>query len=1659
MNWKKLKKSCMMAITTVVLGMGILIPSISSATTDSNGGLYLGLEEFRSSSYAYKTGLNGSEKVLWKITAYDKTGTIPNRDRAIYCLRGGPGFGSTEMGNIIQKRNYTEYFDLKNLSAIPSPYKDVIPSGERYNSLIWVLEHCYVPAPTENPTDTETQVAQSYRKQLLEQAGLSNSRISDDEIDIAQQLAVWHFTNDDVYKLDATATFYLWVKQTGEKDYEAIGDKFGDGDDRNDDTIALYQYLVAQGEANKNTAPVINATNRFTLNHTNTKVEIQGQNYIVGPYRIDSLVKENYDFVASLQNKEGTQISYNLLDENKTQTNKTLKELVGKDFYLSIPITESIDGLNFKVSVTEYTTKVTYWSVNGSTTEALGLDQPVAEVVREKVNYEISAEIEYNPIFDLALRKFITKVNDTPVDPSREPQVDVTALADGTAQTAIKAHTKTPVEVAIGDTVLYTIRIYNEGNIDGYAKEITDILPEGLTLKENSTINQENGWTNPTGDKKTIVTTKLADKLINKFNGTSLDYEDVQVECTVSATQSEMIQYFKNIAEITKHSDSTGNESVTDRDSTPNNLTEEQKGNYNPGSSEQGWGYEDDDDYEELVIPGKVFDLALRKFITEVNDVPVNPSRVPKVEITSLANGTTKTAIKQHTKTPVQVENGDTILYTIRVYNEGDIDGYAKEITDFLPEGLILKADSQINQENGWTNPSGDGKTIITTKLANTLISKFNGTNLDYEDVQVECVVQLSDIQTDHSLKNIAEITVHSDDTGNENIIDRDSTPDNLTEEQKENYNPGSSEQGWGYEDDDDYEELVVPGKEFDLALRKFITSINGKDLVDEKGNYLRQPSVDITPLIDGSSTTANYRHPKDPVGVSVGDIVIYTIRIYNEGELDGYASSVTDYLPPQLEFVIDDEENFNSSQGWLIDSSLRKATTTKLAKTQIDPEENLIKAFDAETMTEPDYKDLQIKCRVKTTADLDKVITNIAEITDFTDANGNVVTDRDSEKANVNLPSDEELPDYKGNEANKSILDDENYFYKGQEDDDDFEKLILEEFDLALRKFITGVEDNPITNRVPVFTNVKDENGNYIYEHTKEPVEVETMDIVEYTIRVYNEGNIAGYAKEIKDDIPSGLEFLPEHETNKQYRWVMLDEAGNVTQKVEEAVEIRTDYLSKEQEQIEGENLIKGFDPDTMSSPDYKEVKIAFKVVAANSYEGIITNIAEITDDSDEDGNEVEDKDSVPDNNEETEDDIDKEHIKLKYFDLALRKFITAVNETEVTDRVPVFTVDEDGNFVYEHTKEPVEVENGNIVTYTLRIYNEGTQAGYASLVKDDLPEGLLFLPDNSINQEYRWIMLDEEGNVTENVEEAVSVQTDYLSKEQETQTGRDNLLDAFDKENMEQPDYRDIKIAFQVTEPNTSDRILINRAQIADDQNEEGNDVVDKDSTPDKWIEGEDDQDIEKVKVKYFDLALRKWVTQAIVIENGKETVTETGHKAEDDPEAPVKVEIPSGKLNKVVVKFRYKIRVTNEGEIAGFVKEITDYVPEGLKFEQADNPGWTEKDGVITTDMLKDTLLQPGDSAEVEIVLTWINNANNMGLKVNTAEISEDDNESDTPDIDSTPNNKVPGEDDIDDAPVILSIKTGVAPIKIEYIGLIGASIIILGAGVVFIKKFVL
>ena len=128
--------------------------------------------------------------------------------------------------------------------------------------------------------------------------------------------------------------------------------------------------------------------------------------------------------------------------------------------------------------------------------------------------------------------------------------------------------------------------------------------------------------------------------------------------------------------------------------------------------------------------------------------------------------------------------------------------------------------------------------------------------------------------------------------------------------------------------------------------------------------------------------------------------------------------------------------------------------------------------------------------------------------------------------------------------------------------------------------------------------------------------------------------------------------------------------------------------------------------------------------------------------------------------------------------------------------------------------------------------------------------------------------------------------------------------------------------------------------------------------------------------------------------------------------------------------------------------------------MKFYSEDNQGWTDEgNNVISTRLLENTLLGPGESAEVTVILRWINGSNNLGIKTNTAEISEDYNDEGVPDKDSTPDNQKPGEDDIDNADVILSISTGLAFNIIKYIGIACVILVILGTGIFLIKRYVI
>ena len=1461
------KKLMLLMMGIIVMLLALLTGKVQAASQE------FGLQEYRkpvgSTQYGYKV----SDKYVWKIVTY--SGSAINYDRTLYCLKAEQGFYTSEPG--VFKETYDLSYDFMNKNSMsPLP----VPS-QYYNQIVWILNHSYIPSASTASTDKTT---------LLQNAGITgNSELTDDDIDVVQQLAIWYFTNydDSTYHTDmlGEASFQTVLQSTktsgGTSAYQAIEDI---NQTRYDQMEKLFVYLVEN--AKKATASSNSTSSPIAMGNTTPTVEVSGSNYIVGPFKIDKNNDTPYTINFSITDQSGKSLAgkYTLLDSNKSQTSQTLAQLVGSNFYLRIPIStvnsENITSLRFSMNGNYTITTATYWTKSGDSTV-----QPIVELGRTPKTFSGNKEVTFPKEGQYNLK--LVKVEQGNTTKKLQGATFKITSPNGTVTETTSSNGEINVGPIIIDTPgTDTITIEETKAPDGYEKIITSPINVQVTkVFENNTYKMSTAQiTNAqTGASLTLsgntITVTVENKLIPKTSEYNLKLIKVE-EGTSNKLEGAEFKINSPNGEVTQTTNASGEINIG-----PIAVTATGTDTITIEETQAPAGYEkiitapitvqvtkvfENNTYKmsdavitnvqngaDISLSGntitvtvenkaKYFDLALRKYITQVNGENVENTRVPVIDTTSLTTGTT--ASYKHRKDPVAVTTGDKVIYNLTIYNEGQKPGRATKLQDQLPTGLVFNRVVSGNFElDSYSETDNLLKLRRTSNTDN--LDAYNGTTLDSETIQIECTVTAVPTNKEQILTNVAWISEEYDAESNVTITneenaDRDSVPGthpDVNKDNMEDYTGNNNKEDLtdddyyfkGQEDDDDFEKLKVVY--FDLALRKFITGKNDTALTG------REPQVDVTNLADGTSTTATYNHPKNPIDMQRGDIVIYTIRVYNEGSMDGYANEITDYLPEELEFLPDHE--INQEYEWQVSSDGRHVTTDYLSKAkETSSRQNLLKAFDGTTL---DYKDVKIACKIKDTAEVGKKLTNLAEITESKDSDGNDVVDRDSETDNVEVPTDEDLPNYKDDEIDKDYV-------PGQEDDDDFEK------------------------------------------------------------------------------------------------------------------------------------------------------------------------------------------------------------VKVVYFDLALRKFITAVDDTEITNRIPQLSMGEDGNIDYNHTKEPVEVENGNIVTYTLRIYNEGMMAGYASKVKDDVPDGLEFLPDNEINQEYRWV-LSEDGT---------SIETDYLSKEQE-QTEGANLIKAFDPElgiTDTNPDYRDLKIAFRVTEPNTSDRILVNTAEISDDRDENNDPVDDIDSTPDnnnEWNE-EDDLDKEFVKVKYFDLALKKWVSRAIVTnQDGSQNIIETGHTGDEDPEPPAKVDLGRQDINKVTVKFEFQIKITNEGEIAGYATEVTDYIPEGLKFIQEDNPLWYPREPLngrerVGTTQLADTLLQPGESATISILLTWINDPNNMGLKTNIAEISQDDNDSDTPDIDSTPDNFTDGEDDIDDAPVMLTVALGDTQI---YIGLGFIIVAMLTGGIWAIKRYVL
>ena len=1539
------------------------------------------------------------------------------------------------------------------------------------------------------------------------------------DIKAVQRAAIWYYTNykqdptnNEVFN-NKERTDWLTITKDGTT-YQQLSDynkTTGEGPERFEQAQILYNYLI---DAASNNKEMYTAANNYTVDGgvkvntdglsanaegkyklTTTRV---GSNYVVGPIKIDKNGTVQYGITIEVTDQNGNKLNYTYTDQNGNSLGTTdIKTLVGKDggFYITVA-RANVEKVNVKIEVTQTTTKKTLWLKGTESTDKIVLEkeQPIVEVTRKEE--KIPTEFESQPEeFDLALRKYITQVNGTNVANTRVPNIDLSTLQSGT--TATYKHRKDPVVVNDKDEVTYTLAIYNEGNKAGYASEIVDQLPTGLVMASSTTStvvskdkngNAKNTYTikyEPSANKITLTIDTNSAKSLSAYKTGTLDWETIEIKCKVAQTPDTQNQIIlTNVAWISGAYDSESKTLITtkgqDRDSEPQtklNVNKNNMQNYKGNETnkddlaDQNYFYQgeqDDDDFEKLVImpEEKIFDLALFKhiaaisknqtiedgeYVTDTGKKDGTYLRAPVV--TNIDKETGKITYKQNDKEALIVEQGDYVLYTIRVYNEGEVNGYASKIKDTLPIGLEFVTENE--EYNGIWNLEGldsDGRQVVTTTWfakgqgaelnakegdanykANLLKAlnkegEISDENPDYLDAQVLCRVT-ERATSGRVLVNYAQISDDSDENGKK-IDDIDSTPDNFV-------NPDRD-----FEDDEDFERIKLRTVgQYDLVLikedkdgkqlnstAKFEVTTNGKTeekTVTGKLTIAQNMPVDKDHLtddiyviketqapdsyceFDGTITITVSKKIKED-GSGYEKSMKYTVvdskgnDITNNKDANVYVNSdgniyveVKNYKEPDIHKGVKDVTNQDSGYNadekhlWVIESTLPNNIDEYKFYNIIDDIDYRLKFEGSDSVsvkigntTLREGTDYRISYTENPTGVQDKTKSGTLILT-FIDLDNSIqASDR-----------------IKNNAGNKIKVTFNTTFAK-----DENGKLLAamgEQINnQAKLEYTNTATDNKVvkeTERPEVHTGGVILYKYYLANGQKVSLEGAKFGIYKTEEDAKNNKNVIMTA--ISDE--KGLVKFIGLQYGEDARDIESNKQSDETYKYD-ADKASTKYWVAEIEAPEG--YYKYTDPIevTISKDSYNEEKVSYEV----------------------------------------------ENTKLN-FDLALRKFITKVQDKDITTRIPQPKID-GGKITYDHTKDPVVVHAGNTVIYTIRVYNEGNIDGYAKEIEDNIPEYLEYLPEESTNVEYMWKMYDENGEETTDKSKAVSIRTSYLSKE----NGEDKLLKAFDGTTL---NYKDVKVAFKVKDPNSNTTIITNKAQIFDDSDKNGDKIEDIDSKPGEWNDGEDDQDEEHVKVEYFDLALLKFVSKVIVIEDGKETISETGYNGHEDPEPVVKVDLHKKKLSDVTVKFGYGITIINEGDIPGYAKEITDYIPEGLKFEAADNPLWTDEgNNVISTKQLENTLLQPGETATVEVILTWINDPNNMGLKTNTAEISQDKNEYDVPDRDSTPDNRKEGEDDIDIAKVILAITTGTAK---TYFMLITGLLVVVGVGIILIKKYVM
>ena len=422
------------------------------------------------------------------------------------------------------------------------------------------------------------------------------------------------------------------------------------------------------------------------------------------------------------------------------------------------------------------------------------------------------------------------------------------------------------------------------------------------------------------------------------------------------------------------------------------------------------------------------------------------------------------------------------------------------------------------------------------------------------------------------------------------------------------------------------------------------------------KNGYFQEDSKDIIYVYKPSNESYSIEQQNNNVTIVYGDMKIPDVY-----ELTVESTNVYNEKINNIKYELQNEEQSSLSSGVTENGDLYLGTLTVREEGK---KKYIIKQIDVPN----EYK---------------KIIDNDISFT------LNQTWDKASKKFIVNIEYDTNLSGLKIDVENKKIK------VKIQYKD--------AKYDVSIKQFVSEVDGiKKVNNEIKTSL---DKNGKIIYTKNEDMEKVENNQELIFTIRIYNESENAATIKDIFNEIPQGLEYI-NNELNNQNGWKLykINLSGDLeeTTNINEAEYIKTSILNNTE--------LKGFNKQTMLSPEYKELKIALKVKENKLNNGrIATNKVKLQDDS---------CDANKENN------TDECSVYVKKFDLNIEKNI--INVTVENNEGQKIINKKSNEEILKIDIPKKEIENTKLkIKYEIKVTNIGEINGYATEITDYLPEG----------------------------------------------------------------------------------------------------------------------------------------------------------------------------------------------------------------------------------------------------------------------------------------------------------------------------------------------